>query len=573
MMRAVCYTFALLLAVPLAWAGNGDLVQVKQDFTTDPGWKGVNNRIEALDPPTVTQNFGWTPGKVGGTVWQSRTPAWYAMPLGRPLSFRDRFSASGQVSIKKISPSSSSGYFGFFNSTRQEWRPWSSLVIRLSDSKRGETLRKGTEAEQPGAQIWVDYMTATWEAGYFVTDIFIPADGSAHAWSISYDPDARVDLRWPTPKMADYFRKTRLSEEEVYKLASRDEPSLTRETLRQRLEQALLQGLIEYDPRRGVNYWELRRDADKIRGALTFRIDDGKAYQFFLDPGVADEPVVMDRFGIFNFQHAGSSIEFYLSDLIINGVKIDLSQEPGWEGHGNQASFVERDFHPKQDFGYSQTNWAGKQIGEIGGTFWRTEVVDPLHGYYADDVGKLTLDDPLSFSGNVCFVSGGTDAGMFFGFFNAEEKMKEITDEHAGAPLSQSLGIEIEGPTRIGYYFSALCSPRQEIATAKHGPVFVPNRERHAFTFNYDPSANNGVGRITVTLDSESFVLDLKPNQRQAGSTFDCFGMLNPRNGGKWVTVYLDDLSYTARRPQGYQPVRHEQKIVTTPFPPRGRRY
>src|SRR5262245_54908909 len=119
-----------------------ELIQVHHDFSTDPGWESVNNRIVAENPPTKTQDFGRsnttystsTPGEIGGTMWCTRTPAWYAMPLGRPVSFKDKFSASGRMAIRGIQ---GTGYIGFFNSTRQEWRPWSSIEIRLSDAKRG----------------------------------------------------------------------------------------------------------------------------------------------------------------------------------------------------------------------------------------------------------------------------------------------------------------------------------------------------------------------------------------------------------------------------------------------------
>src|SRR5688500_523455 len=70
----------------------GDLVRVKEDFSNDPGWEGVRNRIVAQDPPHVQQDFGWSRGKVGGVVWQSRTPAWYGMPLPKALSWDDAFS-------------------------------------------------------------------------------------------------------------------------------------------------------------------------------------------------------------------------------------------------------------------------------------------------------------------------------------------------------------------------------------------------------------------------------------------------------------------------------------------------
>src|SRR5436309_161391 len=64
------------------------LVQVHQDFSKDPGWEWKNNRIVAEDPPIIKQDFGWSPsdhlgagtGEIGGTVWLSRTPAWYALP-------------------------------------------------------------------------------------------------------------------------------------------------------------------------------------------------------------------------------------------------------------------------------------------------------------------------------------------------------------------------------------------------------------------------------------------------------------------------------------------------------------
>src|SRR5687768_13099821 len=133
---------ATCLLISISVDGQHELTQVQQDFSADPGWEGVNNRIIAEDPPTKTQDFGWsgtthstaTPGEIGGTMWCSRTPAWYAMPLGRPLSYKDAFSASGRVAIRAIE---GTAYIGFFYSARQEWRPWSAIAMRLSHAKRG----------------------------------------------------------------------------------------------------------------------------------------------------------------------------------------------------------------------------------------------------------------------------------------------------------------------------------------------------------------------------------------------------------------------------------------------------
>ena len=87
-------------AQPKAASGQGSLVQVHQDFSRDPGWEWKNNRIVAEDPPVIKQDFGWSPtdhlgtgtGEIGGTIWLSRTPSWYALPINRPLSFKDKFS-------------------------------------------------------------------------------------------------------------------------------------------------------------------------------------------------------------------------------------------------------------------------------------------------------------------------------------------------------------------------------------------------------------------------------------------------------------------------------------------------
>src|SRR5262249_44205168 len=180
---------------------------------------------------------------------------------------------------------------------------------------------------------------------------------------------------------------------------------------------------------------------------------------------------------------------------------------------------------------------------------------------------------PISFSGSICFVNGGTDAGMFFGYFNKQEEQAKITDEAAGSPLNDTMGIVVDGPTRIGYYFNAICSPKRTVASRVHGPIFLPTGDRHTFSVNYDPKANGNVGRMNVTLDKETFHLDLTRAQRAAGATFDHFGLASVRRGGKYVTLYLDDLTYTARRPQGYTPPRHRQEVVAVPYPKGGRQY
>src|SRR3954452_24096728 len=95
------------LAVPTS---SGQLVQDRQDFSRDPGWDHHQNRIVGTDMPRIVQDFGWRrtgftgggPGEIGGRVENSRRQAFYAMPLGRPLTFDDEISASGTLALRQI---------------------------------------------------------------------------------------------------------------------------------------------------------------------------------------------------------------------------------------------------------------------------------------------------------------------------------------------------------------------------------------------------------------------------------------------------------------------------------------
>ncbi len=556
--------------------GQDKLIQVHHDFAVDPGWEGLNNRIVCDHGPTITQDFGWRatnhlgcgPGEIGGTIHASTRSAYYGMPIG-PLSLEDKLSASGRVCIRRA-PGRSCVYLGFFNSTRQGWRPWSSLMIQMTGSQRGERL---TGKQVEGVQIWLTSVTATWRADGIVTDVLIPADGSVHTWRLEYDPDARIDTTWPHANMAMYFPDARLEEDAIFEIAGKLEPGLERVEVRRRLETAAEQGLIVFDPRRGTNYWERVPDVEKCKGAVTLRVDDGKPQRGYLAPGHRDEPAVFDRFGVVNQATYGRGMVFYVGDLTVNGHKIDLSRDPGWDGSYNRVTFTERDFHGRQDFGFSETHWAGEAPGEIGGAFWRTEPVDPSHGYYADEVGRLTLDDPISFSGTLCFVDGQPDASMWFGYFSAAEQRVRVTDETAGFPLNQTMGIQLEDLTRIGWYFTPFCAPTRALYQRRQGPIVTPDRRRRRFAFRYDPRACEGLGRIEVSLDEQTMTLDLTRRQRAAGATFDRFGLVSVRRGGKLVRVYLDDLTYTARRRELHRSARHERKTKTVPYPEGGRRY
>jgi hypothetical protein len=554
-----------------------DLVQVREDFSRDPGWDHYRNRIVGVDMPKVVQDFGWRrtnftgrgPGEIGGRVENSRRQAYYAIPLGRPLTFDDELSASGVLTLRKIDLRGV-GYIGFFNSRRHTWRVWSSLGFRIWE-------------EDDEGQVMFDWMSSDWQARGAETAILLKPGDTPHAWSFRYEPEARADPVWRDEGLERHVtaetgngRPYELQGEEyLLERMRKDDPGLTREALHARLLKARDQGLVEYFQRHGQHRWWKRRDAGQGHGRVVLRFDDGEPYVFWFDPKIREAPAEFDRFGLFNIARYGRHAELYLGDLTVNGRKIDLSQDPYWEGRNNESQYVEPNFQAMQSYGWSQTNRAGARIGEIGGLFWRTEAQDPAFSYYADDVGALTLDDPISFSGTIAFTDGMTDAGAFFGYFRREEQLKTFDKPGAASPLAESLGITLADSSAVGYYFQPQATSRDREAVRKPCEVFVPDGRRRRFAFDYDPKANGGVGAIAVTLDDRSYTLNLTPELRRSGATFDRFGLANVRDGGNSVEFYLDDLSYTARRPPGARPQARPQTFVEVPYPHEqaGRRY
>ena len=155
-----------LIALPATAGGKGNLGEVHQDFSRDPGWEGARNRLPATFPPRVRQRFGWSPtnhageapGEVGGHIQSSTRPAHYAKAIERrtletPLSF------SGSLAL--LEARAISGWHtmaevnvGFFRGEGQGWRPKDFLGFRLVGSN-----------EPDGALIEVHYGTGTGAAG------------------------------------------------------------------------------------------------------------------------------------------------------------------------------------------------------------------------------------------------------------------------------------------------------------------------------------------------------------------------------------------------------------------------
>src|SRR4051794_32501040 len=65
-----------------------------------------------------------------------------------------------------------------------------------------------------------------------------------------------------------------------------------------------------------------------------------------------------------------------------------FDKDPGWEGHNNHV-VPTKALIVKQDFGYSDTNLAGKAKGEMGGVVQRSTTP----ASYAARISTVTLDE------------------------------------------------------------------------------------------------------------------------------------------------------------------------------------
>src|SRR3954470_8622672 len=72
-----------------------------------------------------------------------------------------------------------------------------------------------------------------------------------------------------------------------------------------------------------------------------------------------------------------------------------FDRDPGWEGFNNRMAPDKKDVHKVvQDFGYSATNHAGGEKGEMGGQVQRSKTP----AFYADKIPIKTLNDKLTAS-------------------------------------------------------------------------------------------------------------------------------------------------------------------------------
>jgi hypothetical protein len=483
-----------------AWGGPAGPARtwVKEErFDRDPRWDAGRNRVPAA-PRVKRQDFGYQPGeigrrfgRVGGVVWRSLTPAYYGKRLA-PLTLDDRFSASGTVALtqSKTTVGYENGSTVFIGFFNHRAQGWRPV------SFVGVRLEGYNEPD--GATVEVSYGTRRWTAG----GAFVNARGGSQERQVR-DLDSAQLLR------------------------------------------------IAPDGRRHT--WSLRYDPAEGPGTISF-VFDGAATVHRLSPEHRRQGAVMDRFGMFNAELPGNELTAYLDDLVVNGERIPLDRDPGWEGRGNRARLADRLHYGANDFGYSRSRHAGGGVGELGGRAWRVQEPESM-GYYGDDVGALTLDDALVAAGKIAFPRFSVDSGMHFGWFNSREQ---------GWPPRNFVGAYVDSLSSLGRFMTPMygtAAARLErdpgrtamVGAAAGGPeiLFDPDGRRYEWSLRYDPRAAGGRGAISLTVGGQSATLALAPGARGEGAAMDRFGVFNMQdNNGKDCLFYLDDLRYTTGRPQ-----------------------
>lgn len=238
-----------------------------------------------------------------------------------------------------------------------------------------------------------------------------------------------------------------------------------------------------------------------------------------------------------------------------------FATDPDWEGHNNHlAPKVNKIV--KQEFGYSLTNIAGKEKGEIGGTLWRS----PERTYYAAKIPTRTLNDKMSASGTFALTESAGSSGAFFGWFNAalpgEGRQCTLGFHFAGQGAGARLSLRLV--TANNQSCGAKVTPwdvdkSQPKGMRKRRPPQIKNDgSRYTWKFDYDPEANGGDGQIRFVIhsntdnkqefESKTFTVNLRKGYKQQGTTFDRFGLMNTMKPGNPLTIHFDDLEYDGTR-------------------------
>jgi hypothetical protein len=111
------------------------------------------------------------------------------------------------------------------------------------------------------------------------------------------------------------------------------------------------------------------------------------------------------------------------------------------------------------------------------------------------------------------------------------------------------LGIQIDGPSREGFYFAPAfrgsAGENGKIGTG--APHIYPNGAVHDWKLAFTPAHDTRPAALELSLDGRGSKLEL-PRDR-SGLIFDRFGIITTWIDGNGQSVYFDDLTFTCQQP------------------------
>jgi hypothetical protein len=276
------------------------------------------------------------------------------------------------------------------------------------------------------------------------------------------------------------------------------------------------------------------------RGRITLTIPGaGPPARLTLSPGARAAGAALDRVGMTNqVVTRGRALHVSIGELTVDGAAQDASAGRGWKGHGNRVAFRDCLTGQPNLFG-----WTGPRDRRLGGLVARTDEDHPhLRAFYADRVGRLSLDDRLRVSGTVRLDRANSDSATLLGWFKAGSGSADSGEQ---AP-PDFVGVSITGPSRVGQYFAPLVSDRkgQSATDDTPGIVLNPGPRTYRWIFDYFPDSGRA-GVVVLRLGDRRTAWSLPPKVRRAGAVLNRFGMRNLERGGSFQVVYFDDLAYT----------------------------
>lgn len=457
----------------------------RESFDADPHWDGLHNRAEAPKPRKVRQDFGYSKTKhAGGEIGEM---GGFLSAAAEPAYYAKKIpekTFGNTLTASGTLACTGKGFhalLGWFNA--DTLNEWRTPnTIALRISGRGDVF-----------YVWVEYATNRWRAG--------------------------GDEPRGFPKRRDPKRN-----------------------------KMVLQG---FTAKGTVHHWSLRYDPKGNDGAgvVTATLDDQTAI-CNLRKGHKDDGATFNRFGLVNvMKSADDGGEIWLDDVTLNGRKEDFANDPGWDEFHNRRVYETNNVRPRFDFGYSPTHYAaGQGKGELGGLIFRGDCRFPERmAYYGDRLDTLSLAKPLKASGKVCLRRGVTDSTVLFGFFHDKDSMTVNPAQDCGLPRN-FLGIIVDGPSREGFFFAPAYRVKGQAhghAVDKGSPYIYPDGKAHDWTLEYSPTAADGKGRMTLTLDRKSVRLDLEKGSKAIGARFNRFGFITTWVDGNAQHIYFDDLTYT----------------------------